>query len=180
MLTMEIKWLKAHSKKVLAHGSILSAFLLYTLFLAGPLFDRFERIDGETRLHDASLPGETNNIRYGFRLEIPMDAVEIEGWAFIESQSPENSEIHVVFTSADSNYVFNTLAVEEVALNKQLDIESPDLSCAAFSAFILVGNIKNGEYKVGIYITKGDIEALEYTNKVIVKSGNAARQATPN
>jgi hypothetical protein len=177
---MEIKWLKAHSKKVLAHGSILSAFLLYTLFLAGPLFDRFERIDGETRLHDASLPGETNNIRYGFRLEIPMDAVEIEGWAFIESQSPENSEIHVVLASPDTNYVFDTLAAEEVDLNKQLDIESLDLSCAAFSSFFLVGNIKDGEYKVGIYITKGNIEALEYTNKVIVKSGNAVRQVTPN
>ena len=38
-----------------------------------------------------------------------MGAVEIEGWAFIESQSPENSEIHVVFTSADTNYVFDTM-----------------------------------------------------------------------
>ncbi len=37
-------------------------------------------------------------------------------------------------------------------------------------ALIPARKIDNGEYTVGIYIKKGDIEALIYTNKAIIKS----------
>jgi len=38
-------------------------------------------------------------------------------------------------------------------------------------ALIPARKIANGEYTVGIYIIKGNIEALVYTNKTIRKSG---------
>ena len=47
-----------------------------------------------------------------------------------------------------------------------------NLDYSGFVALIPARKIDNGEYIVGIYITKGDIEALQYTDRAITKSGN--------
>jgi len=41
---------------------------------------------------------------------------------------------------------------------------------SGFTTIIPARKISNGEYTVGIYIRGGDIEALQYINKEIVKS----------
>ena len=47
-----------------------------------------------------------------------------------------------------------------------------NLNYSGFMALIPARKITNGEYTVGIYIKKGDIEALIYTNKVVTRSGD--------
>ncbi|MFC1929975.1 hypothetical protein ACFLW6_03855 [Chloroflexota bacterium] len=44
-----------------------------------------------------------------------------------------------------------------------------NLDYSGFVALIPVRRIDNAEYTVGIYVRKGDIEALAYTNKAIKK-----------
>ena len=43
-------WFKAHRKQVITHTLIVSAFVLFLLFLSEPLFDRLEEIMGEAKL----------------------------------------------------------------------------------------------------------------------------------
>jgi hypothetical protein len=164
-------WLKAHRKKVITHTSIVVVFVLFIIFVSVPLFDRLEAVQGESRLHQFSLPAETNDIRYGIDAISPEDprVVEIRGWAFIEDEDSEGSEAYIVLESASRTYIFDTMLAmrPDITRNfKELDL---NLDRSGFTALIPARKIADGEYAVGIYITKGDIEALMYTNRTIVK-----------
>ena len=46
-----------------------------------------------------------------------------------------------------------------------------NLDYSGVVALIPARKIANGDYNVDIYITKGDIEALQYADRAITKSG---------
>jgi len=78
-------WLKSHKIAVLVHSLIWLGFTLYALFLAGPLFARFEIIPGEASLVQMELPAETNNLHFNLdKLITAKGVLEIQGWAFID------------------------------------------------------------------------------------------------
>ena len=170
-------WVKAHRKQVITHTLIVGGFLLFLFFLSEPLFDRLEAVQGESRLHDFPLPAETGGIKYYFD-EFVTDGrttVEVKGWAFIEGMDSENSEIYIVLKSADRTYVFTTETVIKEGVTEYFKGLGLNLDYSGFSAVIPARKIANGEYAVGIYITKGDIEALIYINKAIIKSGGTIK-----
>ena len=162
-------WLKAHRKQVITHTIIIVGFVLLTIFVAEPLFDRLERIPGEAQLHRLQLPAETNNIIYwidGFSTDKYM-GVDITGWAFIEGHDSVNSEIYIVLKSADRTYVFTTETVIREGVTRYFKELSLNLDYSGFAALIPARKIANDAYTVGIYIKKGDIEALSYIDKVV-------------
>ena len=167
-------WLKAHRKQVITHTSIIVVFVLFIIFVSEPLFDRLEAVQGESRLCDFPLPAETSGIRYYFD-EFATDGrtmVEIRGWAFIWGYDSLNNEKYIVLKSADRTYVFTTETMIKEGVTQYFEELGLNLDYSAFKAIIPARKIANGEYTVGIYITKGDIEALMYTNKTIRKSGD--------
>lgn len=170
-------WLTTHRWKVIAHGSILCLFLLYSFFLAVPLFDRFEGIEDKAKIHDLSLPAETNNVWCGFGPHIRMEMIELFGWAFIEGQNPENNQTYVVLKSARNTYVFETMIREEAQLNNLLNIEAPYLGWAGFVTRIDSTEIKDNVYDVGVYIINDTVRALRYMEWVLVKSGRSVVKA---
>jgi len=161
-------WLKTHRKQVIIHTLIVAAFLLFLLFLAEPLFDRLEQVTGESRLYNTTLPAATNNIQYWVdEFQVTANTLEISGWAFIEGHDSVDSEIYIVLKSAGRTYVFTTETVIREGVTqhfKELDL---NLDYSGFAALIPARRIANGAYTVGIYITKGDIEALQYTDRVV-------------
>jgi len=160
--------LRTHRKSVITHTLIVGAFLLFLLFLAEPLFDRFEQVAGESKLYKTTLPAATNNIQYSIdKLEVTTRALEINGWAFIEGHDSVNNEIYIVLKSAGRTYIFTaeTMIREDVTQAfKELNL---NLDQSGFRALIPARKIANDEYSVGIYIRKGDIEALQYTGRVV-------------
>lgn len=159
-------WFKAHRKQVITHTSIVVAFVLFTIFLSEPLFDRFETVEGESRLHQISLPAETNDIKYGIEVILTDDprGVEISGWAFIEGEDSEGSEVYIVLESASRTYIFDTMLVVRPDITRHFKELDLNLDRSGFTALIPARKIGDGEYTVGIYIKKGDIEALQYTD----------------
>ena len=138
-----------------------------------PDFD-FEESD---ILSKVSLPTESGNIRMNIDAiqEVIKDKrgfIEIAGWAHIEGKNSENSRIHVVLKSDSNTYIFNT------ALRKRPDITNffktlqshLDLDDAGFFTRIPQEKIKKDKYTVGIYIIRGDVEALQY-GEIIVEKG---------
>ena len=89
---------------------------------------------------------------------------EIAGWAFIEGQNSENSEIHVVLESDSNTYVFDT------ALDKRPDVTTffktlnLNLDDSGFFVRIPKEAVEKATYRVGIYVKKGHIEALRYSD----------------
>ena len=168
-----LNWLKSRRKQVIIHTSIVMAFVLFTAFVAEPLFERLERVPGEAQLHRFGLPNETTDIRFHLD-EFATDGsatVAIRGWAFILGQDSENSEIFIVLKSPDRTYIFDSMVRERPDVTRHFRELGSNLDYSGFMALIPAREIANGEYAVGIYIRKDDIEALEYTNKTVRKSG---------
>jgi len=170
-------WFKAHRKQVVTHTSIIVGFVLFIIFVSGPLFDSLDAVQGESRLHDFPLPTETGSIRYCFA-ELATDGrtmVGVRGWAFINGQDSDNSETYIVLKSGSRTYIFDVMEQtrQDVTLYfKELNL---NLDYSGFRALIPARKISNGTYAVGIYIKKGDIEALMYTNRTIIKSGDTLK-----
>ena len=164
-------WLKTHRKSVITHTLIVGAFLLFLLFLAEPLFDRLERVEGGAKLCDITLPNVTNNITYAFdKFDVQPSVITVMGWAFIDGQDAVNNQVYLVFKSDSDVYIFDTvckLPRGDVAnLFKKLGIDVTD---SGFSAEILLRKFENGKYTVGIYIKSDNLEALQYTDRHFTK-----------
>jgi hypothetical protein len=169
-------WLKSNRKKVMVHSFIMGGFFLYLLFLADPLFDRFEAIPGESRLHKASLLSETDDVICGVDpFNAGSRAIEIGGWAFIEGRDTGGSKIYIILKSDKHTYVFDTMFRKRPDVTNYFRGLNLDLNWCGFEAIIPSRKIEKGEYIVGLYITKGDIEALQYLDKAIVKSKGSAK-----
>lgn len=169
-------WFKAHRKQVITHTSIIVGFVLFIIFVSEPLFDRLERLDripGEAQLHQFQLPAETDDIMYAFDISTgdPRVAAIQRGWAFIEGEDSENSKVYIVLKSPSQTYIFDTHVAKRPDVTWHFQELDLNLDYSGFMALIPVRKIANGDYTVGIYITKGDIEALQYIDKAITKSG---------
>jgi len=162
-------WFKAHRKQIITHTLIVGAFVLFLLFGSEPLFNiGREDVQGESSLHQISLPAETNNIQYNInKLEVTANMLEIEGWAFVEGQDSKNRELYIVLKSAHQTYVFDSQVVLKTQLIQKFKELCVNVEYSGFTALIPARKIANGEYTVGIYIRKGDIEALQYTDKTL-------------
>lgn len=192
-------WPRTHRKKIITHTAIIVGFVLFTIFVSAPLFDRL--VSGEAQLHRLQLPAETTNMRYQID-DILTDShtgVEIVGWTFVDGQDCQNRELYIVLKSAQQTYVFDTkvgLRSDLLRINKEfgealiwnLDywgfrtlipacINEKLVSNADYSGFrtlIPAREISNGEYIVGFYtrsyLNNRVIEALYYTDKVVIKS----------
>ncbi len=169
-----VNWLRTRRKQVITHGSIIMGFVLFTILVAEPLFDRLEQVAGASRLYETSIPAATDDIEYGIaHFETVAEILGIDGWAFIEGHDSLNSKIYIVLKSADRTYVFTTETMIRESVTGQFKELGLNLDYSGFSAPIPTREIASGEYSVGIYITKDDIEALIYTNKTIIKSRDA-------
>lgn len=169
-------WLRTYRKQVITHTSIIMAFVLFTIFVVEPLFDRLELVAGASRLYETSVPAATDNIQYSVdHFQAASQILEIYGWAFIEGYDSVNSKIYIVLKSADRTHVFTTERVMRESVTEQLKELGLNLDYSGFSALIPTREIASGEYSVGIYIRKDAIEALIYTNRAIIKSGDTIK-----
>lgn len=169
-------WLKNQRKKILVHSLIISTFLLYCFFLSEPFFDQFEKIPGESRLHRISLPAVTNNIIYRLdRFDVHTATLKLSGWAFVEGQNSENSQTYLVLQSDSNTYVFDTENwVRRYDVTKHFRELGLNLDRSSFYGVIPLRKLKAGDYSVGLYIRKGNIEALQFVDKYVRKTKDAA------
>jgi hypothetical protein len=159
------RWFRAHWRPLLVHSLILSGFLLLCIFVSDSLFARFETIDGESKLRNVLLPAESESILYCIDgLQGGTYITEIRGWAFIDGQNSQNGQVYIVLKSDDNSYVFDTMR-QTKAYNGPVVV-----SYSGFVCNIPLAKISGGEYVIGIYIKGGGIEALQYTDRVLVKS----------
>lgn len=164
-------WFKSHRKQVITHTLIVAAFLLFLFFLAEPIFDRFEPVAGESRLYDTALPAATNNIEFSIdQPQVMTEVVVIRGWAFIEGHDSVESEIYIVLKSTDRTYIFTTKTEIRNDVTRRFEELNLILDYSGFTALISAKTIADGEYTIGIYIKKGNIESLQYTSRAITKS----------
>lgn len=168
------EWLRVHRKQLLVHGVILITFLLFVVFMAVPLFDRFGPAEiGTSRLRTVQLPVHTDGMYYRLWGRVRSTGVELMGYAFILGQSAEGSEFFVVLQSADKTYAFETFLFPMPDITGLFGNLGLDLDDSSFYAIVPARRIEEGTYEVSIYLQKGDIEALQRTDNVLIKAGNS-------
>ena len=161
-------WLKKHRNQLAVHSLVLGAFLFYCIFLAESVSDRLEGIPGESTLRDFLLPTDANrdDIQYHVdRFNIRRHTIEISGWAFIKGQGSERSEVYLVLKSDDNTYIFDTSPVLRAGVAKAFKHLNLNLDWSGYRAMIPLRKIASGRYVLGIYIKKGSMEALKYTDR---------------
>jgi hypothetical protein len=176
-------WLGAHGKKIITHTAIIAGFVLFTIFVMVPLFDRLDRIPGEAQLYRFDLPAETTNMRYEIDniLTDGYSGVEILGWAFVDGQDSKNRDLYIVLKSAQRTYVFDTkveLRPDLLQIDRALTL-NPDYS--GFTTLIPAREISSGEYIVGFYdrfhLRNHVMESLYYTDRIVIKSQDSVTSA---
>jgi len=166
-------WLKTHRKQVTVHGVILFCYVLYVVFLADPLFDKFdtqEVIPGEAKPVQLTIPDETGDIRYWVDLfDVGTRQIEVMGWAFIYGHSSDNTDIYLILKSKVNTYAFKAVSQLKPGITKVYQELGLNLDWSGFYCIIPLRKLELGKYRLGLYITKGDIQALRYTDKEFVK-----------
>jgi len=139
--------------------------VLLTVFVFEPLIDELEEVPGEAKLQQIKLPAETNNIVY--RIEYisteEHTGVEIKGWAFVEGQDSKNRELYI----AHQTYVFDSQVMRRTRLIQNYEGLYGNVEYSGFMTIIPARKISKGKYTIGIYIRGGDIESLQYTDRVV-------------
>ena len=156
---------------MLVNGLIWVGFVCYVIFLAGPLFARFEIIPGEANLVQMPLPAETNNMHYNLdRLITAKGALEIQGWAFINGYSADDDHVFVVLKSTKASYIFDSSTVWDNPVTAQYGGPNLNLDWSGFTTTIPLRKIKNGTYTIGVCVNRDGIMALQYSDKILAKS----------
>jgi hypothetical protein len=164
-------WIKTHKIRVLVHSLIWVGFCLYALFLSGPLFAKFDIIPGEANLVQMPLPAETNNLQYGLGpLITSTSALGMQGWAFIDNYSADDDHVFVVLKSAKTSYIFDSSAVWDNPITAEYGGPNLNLDWSGFTTTIPLRKIENGNYAMGLCITRDGITGLQFSNKVVIKS----------
>jgi hypothetical protein len=91
--------------------------------------------------------------------------VEIAGWAYIKDNTSENCKIHIILKSDNSSFMFETRPIKRMDVTYYFKTLNYDDS--GFSALIPNVVLESGEYRVGIYIKKDDVKALQFTDKTV-------------
>lgn len=113
-----------------------------------------------------SLPSEANNISYCVDyFNQNHDSISLAGWAYIMGKSSIGSTIYIVLKSAEKSYLF--LPTSHKRPDVTAHFKSLNFDDSGFSITINKNKLEPGTYKVGIYIRKINIEALQYTDREI-------------
>jgi glycosyltransferase involved in cell wall biosynthesis/protein-L-isoaspartate O-methyltransferase len=91
--------------------------------------------------------------------------IEIKGWAYINGQSSENSEISLLFISNSKKYLFKTTSTKRRDVTSHFKTLNYDDS--GFSFLVPSHILDNGNYAIFIQIKKGTIETVQFTNSML-------------
>ncbi len=170
------RWLRSHWKKVALHGGILGGFLLYSLFLAEPLFDRVEALPGEARLVNLRLPAPNGKVDYSIdRLVVTSTTIEVQGWASIEGHGSNDGRTWLVLKSPSKTYVFETSAIYSPVVSEEYQAPDGRLDWSGFITTVPTRKIERGDYLIGLNVSKNGVEALEYSPRAVAWSRDSGR-----
>jgi hypothetical protein len=124
-------------------------------------------MDGESTVQLVKfLPSETEGITYNFdEFQDRGGAFFVRGWAYMKGQSAEKSLIYIVLASKGAEYMVQAMPQKRPDVTAYFG--SGDYDDSGFVLSLRKGDLETGEYRVGIYIKKGGIEGLQYTNRFI-------------
>ena len=157
------------------HGLILGLFLLYCLFLAGPVTDILESQPAEAKLENIALPAVNGDIEGSIdHIVFTGGSAEISGMAFIRRTDCKDNRTFIVLKSSANTYVFSTMPVTAYAIAENLPGMASNLDVSAFWTKVPLRKLEKGEYSIGIFIINGNARAMKLIDKKLVNYGKNA------
>jgi hypothetical protein len=149
-------------RRIKTHSDPFFEFGIYwDITWAVPISAR--KLISEAKLESVSLPKETNNISFridGFSQS--KNLFEVEGWAHINGEGSDDARIFIVFKSDENTYVFDTQPIKRSDVSDYF--KTSNLDNSGFYAVIPKNRIQKGAYRVGFFIIKDEMEALQFVS----------------
>lgn len=148
--------------------SVVTLMILILGLFALTIYEALH-VFGTARQHKYELPNEDVNIIFNLdNADVATikskKILELDGWAFIRDVDAYNQKIYITLVSELNNYIF------DVEQKKRNDVASifnnfdKHLDQSGFSTKFQMDNVKNGIYKIGIFIKNGDQSELAFTD----------------
>jgi hypothetical protein len=150
--------IKPLKKMHIAHFATIICFIIY-IFSADLLFDRWLKVKGEAQSMNLDLPKESEKgkIRFGLD-EIENTKIKwkklgkIRGWTFIDGEDAKSTQIHIVFTSTNRTYSFDTQNFLRGDLPITFKRDDLHLEESGFVSNFPKDLMEDGIYELGVYL----------------------------
>lgn len=100
--------------------------------------------------------------------------LSVAGWSFIGGEEPKGNQISIILKSEINQYIFSTISQNRPDVAAAYGDQN--LVSVGFTSRIPIDLVQDGEYKIGVCISKGDLIKLRYTNVTLVKSGDTIKR----
>jgi len=115
----------------------------------------------------SKLKTETNNISWNLeKFNDENNFLNFYGWAYINQQSSDNYQISLVLASDKTNYLIPTVTIKRPDVTTYFK-SAISYDNSGFSSTVSKKDLTKGTYRLGIYIKKGKMGALKYTDQTI-------------
>jgi len=109
---------------------------------------------------------ESNNIKWQFdEFNDSDDSLRVNGWAYINKQSSDDSQVAIVLSSDTTNYLIPAVPIKRADVTTHFSGLNYDDS--GFAINLKKINLQKGAYRVGVYINKNGNAAMKYTDQVV-------------
>lgn len=123
-------------------------------------------LDSDNDLY-SKITNTSHNIKYAKNIDINNNYVNINGWAFINGKSTNNTKTYIYLKSKNKKYIFQTTPQKRHDVTKYFD-DGNNYDNSGFQCIIDTNDIMSGNYEIGIVLKDGDtIETKKIDSKVL-------------
>lgn len=164
------------SKTNLVHLFFLTVIVFYLLAVNSAY--RLYSIKGASKLVYLNISHELNpKILFGIDIfrETTLEwekILKIRGWSFVRFINSDKDIKYIVFASDEKEYVFDTFKDGRPDVTSYYSKDNINYDKSGFIANIQEDMIKNGKYRIGIYVISNAEKGIIWTGKVFNKNKN--------
>lgn len=156
---------KAGFQCITMHEDPYFEFGIYWNTICLPVTAR-KKLPFKSELQPLKLPEEVNSLSFNVDKLIQREnSVEIRGWAYITNENTDNMTIFIVLRSNGNTYIYNTEKVKRHDVTAHFKTFNFDDS--GFHAVVFKDGVESGDYRVGLFLKKDSIYALQFSNITI-------------
>lgn len=165
-----------HLKNYKIHIAVIIVLIIY-LLSADMIFNSLIFVREESPQYHFDTVPESANMKFGIDSAEVINiewktVINIHGWAFIPGANATNTKKYVVLNSENSTYIFGTSLLQRPDVVNTIGSNELDYLNSGFYANIPIYSIRNGKYKIGIFLKNETTSSFSIAGKGITKSDN--------
>ena len=101
-------------------------------------------------------------------LESGDEFLDIRGWAFLDGCNTKSFKSYIILRGNNRDFLFDHKVICRKDVTSHFSASGLDLDSSGFAARIPLNDLGNGEYKIGLYLVKGEYTAVLFSPRTII------------